>query len=640
MLPLVFACVTQVSTAAQPIEVDGMLCHPSRLLVKLNDIENVAPVEGYRIVRTYPQIRYAVVEVQPGTLKVVRDKLRTRAGIERVDYDRAARPAYEPNDALWPDMWHARTIKAHLAWDVTFGSNNVVVAIMDTGVNHAHPDLAANMWTNPEEIAGNGIDDDGNGYIDDVYGADFAYNDGVPNDVHGHGTACAGLAAAIQDNTIGVTGVAPRAKIMGLKSATDEGWFYDSANIGAYLYAADKGADIISCSFFSDRVSQAEMDAVNYMYGQGVLPVVAAGNAASVYPYYPGGYDKVLCVAATDQNDARAGFSNFGTWVDVASPGVSLRTTTTGGDYTNGFGGTSGATPQVAGLAALIKGANPNLTNSQIRAIIEDTATDLSWDFSQYGLINCEQAVKVALGLAQQIGKSSVAKYMTPYVVANSAGLGGRRSVPTRIYGRGFEAPHVVQVKYLGKSLPLLSQTRNYVEFMMPAGSETISVVVDGTTIKNFFRFSAQNTAYTLIEASANNGGWVTGGFTETARADGSNMVCTQQSNGVIRLDGTFRKVQTIGAGMKLQIRRNYTTTSGGTEKIYLYNWTSASFPYGSYTLLSTLPAVIAPGTTSVSVPEPWRYVDEDGTMYFRIETTGTSANSTLNIDQALILQR
>jgi len=642
MLPLVFACVAQgpAQSAHQPIQVEGMLCHPTRLMVKLRDINDTSPLGDYRVLRTYPQIRYAVVEVPLGSLAAARDKLNQSEGVERADFDRAARAAYTPNDELWPDMWHARTIKADLAWDLTFGSSNVIVGVIDTGLNTAHPDLAGNVWVNAGEVPGNGLDDDGNGFVDDVHGYDFYYEDGTPNDVNGHGTACAGLVAAVQDNTIGVTGVAPRAKVMGLKCSTDEGYFYDSANVAAYLYAHQMGAKIVSCSFFSDRVSQSEMDAIDFIAANGVLPIVAAGNAATVYSYYPGAYENVLGVAATTSDNTRASFSNFGSWVDVAAPGVSLRTTTAGGGYTNGFGGTSGATPQVAGLAALIWGAIPNLTAHQVRSIIEDTSTALSWDFSNYGLVNCDQAVRVALGMAEQQAKNPVVRYMTPYVAANRAGMGGRAETPARIYGRGFEAPRNVRIQMGTRSLTILRQTRNYIDFMLPNGSDLINVHVDKALIKSLPRFASSLTAYTMIEAASQGGGWVTGGFTESARADGINMTCTRRTDGLIRMDGTFRKVTTIGAGMKLQIRRHYSGVTGGTEKIYLYDWSSGSLPYGSFRLLSTLPAISTPGTNLIDVPEPWRYIDEDGTMYLRIETTGTPEGAVLNIDQAMILQR
>ncbi|MEQ1932556.1 MAG: S8 family peptidase, partial [Fimbriimonadaceae bacterium] len=419
-----------------PIEIEGMLCHPNRLMVKVDSMETAHELteRGYRLTKSFPKINWVVVETDPSQLRATRSSLSLEPGVKLVAFDRAAVPTYTPNDAKWVDMWHARTIKADLAWDISFGNvQSVTVAIIDTGVNTAHPDLAANLWRNKAETAGNSIDDDGNGYVDDINGYDFAYNDPIPNDVNGHGTACAGLAAAVQDNTIGVTGVAPKAKIMCLKASIDSGYFYDSNNVGAYLYALDNGAKVISCSFFSDRVSQIERDAIDALWAGGVLPVVAAGNDNSVVPFYPAAYEKSLAVAATDQNDNRAGFSNFGSWVDVACPGVALRSTTAAGGYTDGFGGTSGACPQVAGLAALLLGAVPGTTNADLRACIEDTATALTTDFSKDGLINCQKAMQTLKGLLLPAVKSPKVNYMTPVIAA----VGSGQFMNARLYGRG-----------------------------------------------------------------------------------------------------------------------------------------------------------------------------------------------------------
>jgi subtilisin family serine protease len=348
--------------------------------------------------------------------------------------------------------------------------------------------LAGNIWVNSDEIPNNGIDDDANGYIDDRNGYDFGYNDPIPNDVNGHGTSCAGLVAAVQDNTIGVTGTAPFAKIMALKASTDDGYFYDSANIGCYMYAAGNGAKVLSCSYFSDRVSQAERDAIDYCWQRGILPVVAAGNANTVTPYYPGAYENVLAVGATDQSDNKAGFSNYGSWVDVASPGVSLRSTTAGGGYTNGFGGTSGATPQVAGIAALILGARPNLTNAQLRSILEDTATALATDWTNYGLVNAQKAVRVALGLEAQVAKTPVARYITPIVYGNRIGGGIRGNEVARLYGRGFQSPNTVEIKVGTTNLRILRQTRDWIDFELPIGSAPIEVSVNGSKLRTFTR--------------------------------------------------------------------------------------------------------------------------------------------------------
>lgn len=638
MLPALLAVCAH--TSDRPITVDGVLCHPTQLLVKLADVNDTTALEGTRVLRTYPQIRLAVVEVEPGTLRSTRYDLAARGGIERVEYDRAARPAYTPNDTKWPDMWHARTIKADLAWDLTFGSNAITVAVIDTGVN-PHEDLNGNMWTNPGELPGNAVDDDGNGFVDDVNGYDFAYNDPIPNDVNGHGTACAGLVAAVQDNNLGVTGVAPRAKIMGLKAAIDSGYFYDSANIGSYLYAEEMGAKVLSCSFFSDRVSQAERDAIDFVWSRGVLPVVAAGNSASVVPYYPGAYENVIAVAATDQGNARAGFSNFGTWVDVACPGVSLRTTTAGGGYTDGFGGTSGATPQVAGLCALLWGQMTNLTNAQVRAIVEDTATALSPDPSNYGLIDCQKAVRVAMGLDPHTMKSSYVRYLTPVSHGQQVGLGLRNGRPARIHGRGFQLPNQVVIRVGGVAVPILKQTRDFVDFKMPVGNEQVTVYVNGFLRKAINRPNLSASMWSIIEVSSQGGGVTSGGFDQGMNVDSNLITCSRRSDGFIRLEGVFRKVVTFSDKMKLVLTRHYTGSSVGTEKIYLYDWQSASYPYGSFTLVNSGPLPTTATQSTFTINNAWRYVDPEGSVYIRIETSNDVDPAVLlRLDQAQLRDR
>ncbi len=634
-----------LSVAAQPIQpitVDGTLCHPTRLVVKLEDINKTNALEqaGVRVLETYPQIGYAIVDTLGAGVKSVRNTLASKPGVARVDYDRAARPAYTPNDAMWSEMWHARTLKADLAWDITRGSSNIVIAVIDTGVLTTHPDLAGNIWVNQDEIAGNSIDDDANGYIDDRNGYDFAYNDAIPNDVHGHGTSCSGLAAAIQDNTIGVTGTAPFAKIMCLKAAIDSGYFYDSANVGAYLYAQANGARVLSCSFFSDRVSQMERDAIDYCWNHGVLPIVAAGNDSTITSYYPGAYENVIGVAATDQNDNKAGFSNYGSWVDVAAPGTALRTVTAGGGYTTGFGGTSGATPQVAGIAALIWGAVPNLTNAQVRSILEDSATALTWDFSNYGLINAQKAARIALGLETQIPKAPVARYITPIVYGVQVGGSIRADGTARLYGRGFQAPNTVQIKAGKTALAIVGQTRDWVDFKLPTGSTALDVFVNGTKIKTFARPTTSSTLWSAIEF-AGQGASTTGSFDEALRADSSFVTCTRRSDGFIRLDTVFRKVKAFGNPMKLTLRRHYTGSTVGTESVYVYDWSTASYPYGSWTLLGSRPVPQVPTGNVLTIDEPWRYCDPEGTMYLRIETTNNlTTGAVLNLDQCILASR
>jgi subtilisin family serine protease len=220
-------------------------------------------------------------------------------------------------------------IDAIEAWDTTTGSNNVVVAVIDSGVDYNHPDLAANIWTNPSEIAGNGVDDDGNGFEDDVRGWDFLDDDNNPMDNDDHGTHVAGTIAAEGDNNTGITGVTWTAKIMVLRFLDGFGVGSVADEIEAIDYAIDQGAKIINASYGSYAFSTAERDAISRARTAGILFVAAAGNDSrtndSLTKHYPSSYDldNIIAVAATDQNDTLASFSNFGfTSVDVAAPGT------------------------------------------------------------------------------------------------------------------------------------------------------------------------------------------------------------------------------------------------------------------------------------------------------------------------------
>ncbi|MEJ2155264.1 MAG: S8 family serine peptidase [Desulfobacteraceae bacterium] len=211
------------------------------------------------------------------------------------------------------------------AWDITTGSTDVVVAVVDTGCDLNHPDLAGNIWQNPGEIAGDGIDNDGNGYIDDVNGWDFADNDNDPHDASGHGTHIAGIVGAVSDNNRGIAGVSWQSKIMPVRflNAFDTGTTADA--IDAIQYALNNGADIINCSWGSTGYSSALKNVID---SADALFICAAGNYGAdtdFTPYYPASFNssKIISVAATDQRDQMAWFSNYGTvTVDVAAPGV------------------------------------------------------------------------------------------------------------------------------------------------------------------------------------------------------------------------------------------------------------------------------------------------------------------------------
>ena len=277
-----------------------------------------------------------------------------------------------PDDPQFPDLWAMQTLDAPDAWDRQTGSPGVIVAVVDTGVDYTHPDLRDNMWVNTDEIPANGIDDDNNGYIDDVNGWDFYNNDNNPMDDHGHGTHCAGTIGAMGNNSLGVTGLAWQVKIMPLKFLSWDGYGTDAGATAAILYARENGATIVSNNYGGTGGSQSLRAAIE---GSPALFICAAGNAgadADTNPFYPAAFPSanIISVAATGQGDTLASFSNYGdVSVDLAAPGVGIWSTKPGGGYQS-MSGTSMATPHVAGIAALIKSQHPGYTPAQIKSAI------------------------------------------------------------------------------------------------------------------------------------------------------------------------------------------------------------------------------------------------------------------------------
>jgi subtilisin family serine protease len=296
-----------------------------------------------------------------------------------------------PNDPSFTQLWGLHNtgqtggtpdadIDAPEAWDITTGSSSVVVFVIDTGVDYNHPDLNANLWRNPGEIPSNGIDDDGNGYVDDVYGIDTYYNDTDPFDGDGHGTHVSGTIGAIGNNNVGVVGVNWSVKIGHCKFLSDSGSGTTAGAISCLQYilnlkqTGNPANDIIATnnSWGGGGFSQALHDAIKAHMNAGILFIAAAGNAGAnndTALFLPASYylPNVISVAATTHTDAKAGFSNYGRrTVHVGAPGQGILSTTPGNTYST-FSGTSMATPHVTGLAALIKAQFPSFTWYQIR---------------------------------------------------------------------------------------------------------------------------------------------------------------------------------------------------------------------------------------------------------------------------------
>ncbi|MBK8574248.1 MAG: S8 family serine peptidase [Elusimicrobia bacterium] len=319
--------------------------------------------------------RTAVLELAPGAeLSQALSEYRSNPNVEWAEPVRVFRIQGVPNDPAYPGLWGMAKIQAPSAWDMAQG-NGVVVAVVDTGVDHTHPDLASNIWSNPGEITGNGIDDDGNGYVDDVRGWNFVANTNSISDGHSHGTHVSGTIAAVGNNGVGVIGVAPSAHVMAIKGLDDDGSGYDVDLAQGIVYAADNGADVINMSWGGTGDSPVIEEAIRRVLG--VVLVAAAGNSAiDASQFLPAKYDSVVTVSAFNSADVMASFSNFGAKIDVAAPGVGIQSTVPGGYYSS-YNGTSMACPHVAGLAALLLSQHPSLTNEQVRQAIRQSADDV-----------------------------------------------------------------------------------------------------------------------------------------------------------------------------------------------------------------------------------------------------------------------
>lgn len=283
------------------------------------------------------------------------------------------------------DLWGVKAIKAEQFWPIAQGQG-VVVAVSDTGVDFRHPSLAPNAWVNPGEIPGNGIDDDNNGFIDDVHGWDFVRKKPAMMDNHYHGTHVAGTIAAIHDGKI--VGVAPQAKIMSVPFLNAKGSGTDVDGAKTLVYAVNNGAKIVNCSWGGAGGSAVLEDAIKYMHSRGALMIAAAGNDSKNIEsgtFAPAGLpdDNIVAIASSEKSGSKSSFSNYGkTKVDFAAPGSNILSAapTSGKARYQYLSGTSMATPHVSGLAALILSARPYLNSMQLKDILmRSAAPSNSW---------------------------------------------------------------------------------------------------------------------------------------------------------------------------------------------------------------------------------------------------------------------
>jgi len=335
--------------------------------------------------------RLAKFKISGMSAKEAIERLKSHQAIEYVEPDYRVSIASIPNDPRFEDLWGLNNegqtggtvdadIDAPEAWSISTGSRDIVVGVIDTGVDYSHPDLAANAWVNSGEIAGDGIDNDGNGYIDDVHGINAITDAGDPMDDEGHGTHVSGTIGASGNNGVGIVGVNHDVSIAGCKFLAADGTGSTSGAIKCIDYMVglkNSGVNlrVLNNSWGGGGYSQALADAITASEQADILFVAAAGNDAvdnDVNPHYPSNYenDNVLSIASTDSRDNMSGFSQWGlTSVDMGAPGSAILSTIPGGGYAS-YSGTSMATPHVAGAAALVLSVNPDLTSLELKELL------------------------------------------------------------------------------------------------------------------------------------------------------------------------------------------------------------------------------------------------------------------------------
>jgi subtilase family protein/PASTA domain-containing protein/fervidolysin-like protein len=346
--------------------------------------------------------RLVRARLEPGrSLAQVDAALERRPDVLYAEPNRTYELFLEPDDTAYHELWGLPVIDAPEAWDVTTGSNSVIVAVVDSGTDYTHPELDGNVWTNPNETL-DGADNDGNSLVDDIRGWDFFDSDAMPLDQNGHGTHVAGTIGAEGNNAEGVTGVNWRVKLMPLRvgNSNDLSVF---AIAQSFAYACAKGVRIVNGSFGGDGQSTAIHNAIAAC--PNTLFVFAAGNSSrnvDASPTYPcvEQLANVICVAASQPGDTRASFSNYGvTSVDLAAPGWDIMSTWPGNDY-DWLDGTSMAAPHVAGAAALVLAQRPTLTAAELRNAVLLSVDELP-SFS--GLVATGGRLNVARALGQEV---------------------------------------------------------------------------------------------------------------------------------------------------------------------------------------------------------------------------------------------
>ncbi len=380
--------------------------------------------EGYNEhLKDFYMIKFPTAGVMSvAALDATAQRYRKIPGVTYAARDNVAHSTYTPNDTNYSSQWNMPATNADEVWNTpALRQSTVTIAVVDSGIDLDHPDIKANIWTNPGEIAGNKKDDDGNGYIDDVHGWDFMNNDNDPNDDFGHGSHVAGIIAASTDNANQVAGFLWTAPLMAVKVLDSLGGGTISSISLGITYAADNGA-LVSNYSLGDSIGDPVLKAaVDYARSLDVVQVAAAGNLATNSKFYPAAYDGVICTMSGDWPSSikRSRWSNYGDWCDMIAPGDGILSLFQNG-LTAVMTGTSQAAPHVSAVAAIVRTANPALDATSASLVVQQSADDLGnpgkdSEF-QWGLANPVTAYNRAIGVNLSRSNASIGDAVDIYI--------------------------------------------------------------------------------------------------------------------------------------------------------------------------------------------------------------------------------
>lgn len=509
LLAAVF-CLVPIYLPAAVHELAAKPTAERELIVRFRD--QATPAEKGRALRNSSSVQPLPMALPPGRLRAAQDKppsvhrVQIQAGLE-IDAELArlqANPAVEyvepnypirlfatinavfPNDFEFSRMYGLHNtggpeakenadISAPEAWHVTTGDRKVIVAVIDTGIDYFHEDLAPNLWTNAREIPANGVDDDGNGFVDDLYGYDFVSDDSDPFDDNQHGTHVAGTIGAKGNNALGTVGVCWDVSLMAVKAFDENGNGTVADAIGAISYAVANGARIINASWGLDERSKALEEAAAHAANAGVLIIAAAGNSRSEAPSYPASFETVLSVGATDARDVRALFSNYGPFVDVAAPGNEIISTLPENSY-GMLSGTSMAAPHVSGMAALVLARFPAYTRQEVFDILVNSVDPMVFDQPiGNGRINLARAVHMDQPLPQ--ARISVPATVSGVVEVSGLAMGSYFSGYSVSVGSGRTPSHWIPIT--SSTVPLTNGLlARFDSAIVPDGAAVVQLVV------------------------------------------------------------------------------------------------------------------------------------------------------------------